>query len=126
MSNLQLVKYQTFIDHLETGLVSDVVIYNFSTDVEITYKFNSTAYGTRGSFGSNQDTLLHRTLEQKRIEYTLLNEKYEGPEITSSKFSEYTSVFIFAVPVVLAFVVFVQAIVIKRLTNKLVVKNDGS
>lgn len=126
MSNLQLVKYQTFIDHLETGLVSDVVIYNFSTDVEITYKFNSTAYGTQGSFGSHQDTLLHRTLEQKSIQYTLLNEKYEGPEIASNKFSEYTSVFIFAVPVVLAFVVFVQAIVIKRLTNKLIIKSNGS
>lgn len=132
MSDLQLVKYQTFIDHLETGLISDVAIYDFSTDVEITYKFNNTAYGTQGSFGSHGDTLLHRTLEMKSIKYTLLNEKYEGPELRSNKFSEYAGVFIFAVPVLLVVLVQVQAqvqaqaLVIKRLSTKSPSESNGT
>ena len=126
MSDLQLVKYQTFIDHLETGLVSDVLIYDFSTDIEITYKFNNIAYGTQGSFGSHGDTLLHRTLESKSVEYTLINDKYQGPEVSANKISEYTGILIIGVPVLLTVVVFVQALVIKKLTAKLANEGNGT
>jgi hypothetical protein len=126
MSDLQLVKYQTFINHLETGLVSDVSIYDFSTDVEITYKFNNIAYGTQGSFGSHGDTLLHRTLESTSVEYTLVNEKYQGPEVSSNKFPEYTGAFLIAVPVLLVAVVLVQALVIKKLTTKSSNESSGT
>ena len=125
MSDLTLVKYQQFIDHLDTGLVSDVSIYDFSTEVEITYKFNDTDYATRGSFGANEDTLLHRTLETKSIDYTLLSEKYEGPGSSKSNLSEYTSLLIFTVPVLLVIVILVQASAIKRLTSKLPSVSNG-
>ena len=126
MSDLQLVKYQTFIDHLETGLVSDVLIYDFSTDIEITYKFNNIAYGTQSSFGSHGDILLHRTLESKSVEYTLINDKYQGPEVSANKISEYTGILIIGVPVLLTVVVFVQAVVIKKLTAKLANEGNGT
>ena len=126
MSDLQLVKYQTFIDHLETGLVSDVLIYDFSTNIEITYKFNNIEYGTQGSFGSHGDILLHRTLESKSVEYTLINDKYQGPEVSANKISEYTGILIIGVPVLLTVVVFVQALVIKKLTAKLANEGNGT
>ncbi len=118
MAKLKLVEYQTFIDHHETGLVSNVSIYNFSPEVELTYTFDEVAYGTSGSFGLVQDTLLHRALEEKSIEFTLLSTKYEGPEVSGDGLLGFSSALIFAVPLVLVAVVFVQAMIIKRLVNK--------
>ena len=118
MPELTLVKYQTFIDHLGSGEVSNVSIYNFAPNVEITYSLGDAGYATQAPFGANQDTLLHRTLESKSIVYSLLDSKYDGPEVSTDR-NEYWSGVIFAVPLVLVLVVLIQAVVIKRLSAKI-------
>lgn len=119
MQELTSVEYQSFIDHLETGLISDVSIYNFTSAVDITYKFNGVGYATQGPWGASRDTLLHRTLDTKSIKFTLLDQEYDGPGLSSHKFSEYSSLVFLVVPVLLIVVILVQAQTIRKLTNKL-------
>ena len=53
-------------------------IYNFTGDIEVTYKSDGVLYGADGPYGPSNDELLHKILESKQIEYTILEKEYEG------------------------------------------------
>lgn len=114
---MKIVEYKTFIEHLQNGSITDVSIYDFSGDIELTYNFENERYATKGPFGLNRDPLLQDVLDSKSIQYTLLSEEHPGSKNSIQKAAEYSSLLLFLIPVLLVVAVVIQATTIKRLTK---------
>ncbi len=94
-------------------------IYNFTGDIEVTYKSDGVLYGADGPYGPSNDELLHKILESKQIEYTILEKEYEGDIPTTMKYAQYGSFVLMAVPLIMIMIIFIQAKTIKNLSSKL-------
>ena len=125
MSELKIVEYKTFVNHLQSGVITDAVVYDFMSEVEITYEHEGVQYGTKSPFGASQDNLLHLTFDNQGIKYTILSEKYGG-EPSFMKSAEFGSLIFFAIPIILLIVVVVQATTIKKLASKLPDASNGT
>ncbi|MCH2189559.1 MAG: hypothetical protein MK188_01365 [Gammaproteobacteria bacterium] len=116
---MKIVEYKTFIDHLKNKSISDVTIYKFTGEIEVTYKIDDQAYGAKGPFGLNRDPLLQQTLDSNNISYSILREEHPGFKGSFESIAEYSSLLFLMFPLLLVIAIIVQASTIKRLTKLL-------
>ena len=115
------VEYKTFSQHVLSGDVSDLTIYDFMSEIEVVYKHDGVVYGAGGPYGPIDDALLHSVLDEQGITYTILKEEYDGAgpmEGMETMMSVIMGSF-FIVPAVMLIIILIQAITIRRLSDKI-------
>jgi len=123
---MKIVEYKTFVDHLENQSISDVSIYKFTGDIEVTYKLDQEIYGAKGPYGLDRDALLQQTLDSKSIQYTILSEEHPSLKSSFENIAAYSSILLFLFPILLIIAVITQATTIKRLTKLLENQKNGT
>jgi hypothetical protein len=72
-----IVDYSTFVKDLTESKISDVDIYGYGTEIELTYKTEAgDLRATKGGFGLSKDSLLTKTLETHAVSFTVHAESY--------------------------------------------------
>ncbi len=122
MSEVEVVDYKTFANHLLNSEISNIKIYKFTGDIEVTYDHNGISYASSGPYGPSEDHLLHSILDTKNIEYTILENEYEGESSTMNYIGPYGGFLFMALPIILAIVILIQAKTIKNLSSKIQAK----
>jgi hypothetical protein len=117
---MEIVEYKTFTKHLREGELSDVTIYYFTGEVEVTYMREGIEYGAKGPYGPYNDDLLHSILNEKKIEYKILETDYsDGTALSSSNIGMISGFAFMAIPVIMIIVILIQARTIKKLTERI-------
>ena len=118
MSDLIIVEYKTFVQHLNEGNVEDVKIYNYSSEIEVTYDLAGQIYATRSPYSAAEDDLLHSVLDNKEITYILLNEEHVDSNTSFTESAETASFMLMLIPLLLIGVIVIQSLTIKKLITQ--------
>lgn len=129
---LQIVDYKTFASQLSEGEVSDVTIYHFASEIEVTYTHEGVEYGASGPMGLSKDDVLHQALESQGVDFKILTEDHPGESASHrdiggafmayTLFSGVTSIIL---PLTLVLVILIQALTIRKLAVKKLPKFEG-
>ena len=117
---MEIIDYKTFTQHLKKGEITDVTFYYFTSEIEVVYTHEGKEYGAKGPYGPYNDDLLHSILDEKKIEYKILESEYSDGTVLSSNNIGMISGFAFmAIPVIMIIVIFIQARTIRKLTERI-------
>jgi hypothetical protein len=117
---MDIVDYKTFTQHLTKGEISDVTFYYFTSEIEVVYTHEGIEYGAKGPYGPYNDDLLHTVLDEKNIDYTILESEYsDGAAFSSSSIGTIGGFAFMIVPLIMICVIFIQARTIRKLTERI-------
>ena len=117
----EIVEYSTFVKDLTgEGAISEVEIYDFGREVELTY---TTAEGelraTKSVYRLSDDELLAFTLDSRGVPFTVHAEEYPSKKSAGDWLISTSSILFLLLPVVLVIAVAMQAKAIRRISESL-------
>ncbi|MDA7519508.1 hypothetical protein N8522_05930 [Akkermansiaceae bacterium] len=116
----EIVTCSTFVRDLTESEISEVNIFDYGREVDLTYK---TAEGemraTKGPIGLDDDTLLSFTLTSQEVPFVIHAEEYGSGE-SSFEWYHLSTLIFFLIPVLLLFVIVRQSKTIRSLGDALV------
>ena len=115
-----VVNQTTFFNHLDgEQSIDNVTLYADYGKIEFSYVHDGNNYLVTRGHSINEDPMLIKVLESKNVEYIVMGNKYEGPEeYWGSENYEYMGIVFVAVPVLMLIAIVVQALIIRKLTNR--------
>ena len=119
MDKKTVVEYKSFFDHINQGGLEDVTLYGSYGEHHASYSKDGNDYLVGRVFGHDSNPLLQKILDDADINYLALSTRYEGPENTYDQ-SDYDFIpwLMVLVPLVLLGIIFVQALVIRKLLKQ--------
>lgn len=118
--NPEIVAYSTFVRDLTESKISDVQIYDYGKEVDITYKTSDGALrAARSPTGSDSDELLSYTLKSKEVPFTIHAEEYSSGG-SSFEWVNLISFSFFLVPLLMLIVILRQSKTIRDMAESLV------
>ncbi len=122
---LEIVTYSSFIRDLNESEISEVDIYSWGKDVDLTYVGkDGKLRATKGPFKIEEDELLLQTLESNEVAFTIHPESY-GKE-SYFEIHHLSSILILGIPILLCVAVAKQASTIKSLAKALAEKDKAA
>jgi hypothetical protein len=117
----EIVTYSTFVRDLTESKVSDVSIYSYGGEVDLTYLTNDGVLrGAKGSIGLDEDALLSSTLASKDVPFTIHSAEYSGSGWSWDWAMNIGSFAFFLIPILMLIVISRQSQTIKSLGEALV------
>jgi len=115
VENLEIVTYLNFIRDLNETEISQVDIFEWGKDIELTYVGeNGEVRATKGPYKLQDDDLLQQTLESKGIPYTNHQLKYDEG-YSGYEWHGFSFFLMLAVPILLCLIISKQASTIKTM-----------
>jgi ATP-dependent Zn protease len=112
----EIVSYSTFVRDLTSSKISEVNIYDYGRNVDLTYEtLDGELRATKGPLGLDNDELLSFTLKSQEIPFTVHAEKYRGAGTTGDWMMHFGSFAFLLIPVLLILVILRQSKTISTL-----------
>lgn len=108
--NPEIVSYSTFVRDLTGSNISEVNIYDYGRNVDLTYEtLDGELRATKGPLGLDNDELLSFTLKSQEIPFTVHAEKFEGARTPEDWMIQLGSFAFLLIPVLLILVILRQS-----------------
>lgn len=119
--NPEIVTYSTFVRDLSESKISDVSIYSYGGEVDLTYvTAEGVLRGAKGSIGLDDDDLLSSTLASKDVSFTIHSSEYSGSGWSWDWAMNLWSFAFFLIPILMLLIISRQSKTIKSLGEALV------
>lgn len=116
----EIVSYSTFVRDLTDSKVTEVDVYDYGREVDLTYEtLDGELRATKGPIGLDNDELLSFTLNSQEVPFTVHAQKYDGAGVSSDWMMQIGSFAFFLIPVLLILVILRQSKTIRTLGEAL-------
>ncbi len=118
--NPEIVSYSTFVRDLTDAKISEVNIFDYGREVDLTYEtLEGATRATKGPIGLDDDDLLSFTLKSQEVPFTVHAEKY-STGTSPFDWMNLSSFIFFLIPVLMLLVILRQSKTIRSLADALV------